>query len=556
MELFLNYEHYVQLHRYKGAALFHALREAILQGSLKPHTLLPSTRQLARQYEVSRGTVNSVYDMLLSQGYIYTKAGSGTYVGDVQSQSPEQKQAADQPSELSEWGKRIQGLVQQGIGAVRTIPGGLASSAAVSVQATRRAAIAFSLGKVEMAHFPMKDWNRHLYEQTREQYRYELHDAYASDGHYELKQAIARQVRKERGIAAEADDIMIVNGSQQAITLLAQLLLNEGDYAAMEDPHYVGARHALQSVGARLHTFPVDEHGIRFMPQLQSQSSADESVWLEREPQSPADKSRRLEREPQSPADESWRLEQQSQSLEQKPYAAYKLLLLTPSRQFPTGVVLSLERRLQLLSWAQQHGSYIIEDDYDSEFRHIGRAIEPMKSLDTAGRVIYIGTFSRTMLQDLRIGYAILPDSLKEAFRHAKMVYERHPSSIIQQRALAAFINSGQYDRHMRRLKRLYRRRAEWMQQLLAQRLPEILSPFPAQAGLHIYAVWQKSEQQFELFLQACAAEAVYVIDARRYGLSCRQPALCLGYAHLSEQEIDEGVMRLQRAWDSVCETV
>jgi GntR family transcriptional regulator/MocR family aminotransferase len=497
MELFLNYEFYVTVHRYKGAALFHALREAILQGNIKPHTMLPSTRELAKRYEVSRGTVNGVYDMLLSQGYIYTRAGSGTFVGDVQQQMLEEKQhLLEDTVELSHWGKRIQHLA---LPEQRTNPTNTASAP----HTTKGNTIEFSLGKVALTHFPMKEWNRHLYEQAREQYEYELRDAFSSDGHYELKGAIARQVLKERGIIAEADDIMIVNGSQQAIALLAQLLLNEGDYVAMEDPHYIGARHALQSVGAIVHSFPVDAQGINFTP-LQEQ------------------------------------------------HFAYKLMLLTPSRQFPTGAVLSLERRMQLLQWAQQHNSYIIEDDYDSEFRHVGRAIEPMKSLDTAGRVIYIGTFSRTMLQDLRIGYAILPQSLKAAFRHAKMVYERHPSSIIQQRALAAFMNSGQYDRHLRRLKRLYRRRAELMQHMLHVHLSHVLVAESAQAGLHIYAVWQRNEWQFEAFLQACTVEGVYVVDARRYGINAVQPAVCLGYAHLSEDYIEEGMRRLLLAWESV----
>lgn len=500
MELFIAYDDYMQAHRTKQAALFHAMRDAVLNGSLEPHTKLPSTRQLAHQFELSRGTVNAVYDMLLSQGYIYAIAGSGTFVGDTQQLSLKASAEHRTEARLSDWGRRIQGLALQGSASVRTIPDADKAKAGSYNVSGKRHTIEFSLGKVELAHFPMKEWNRHLYEQAREQYQHELRDAYSSDGHDELKQAIARQVRKERGIVADADDIMIVNGSQQAIALLAQLLLNQGDYAAIEDPHYVGARNALLSVGARLDAFPVDEQGICFRPQ----------------------------------------------------HEGYKLLLLTPSRQFPTGVVLSMERRLQLLQWAQQHNSYIIEDDYDSEFRHVGRAIEPMKSLDQAGRVIYVGTFSRTMLQDLRIGYAILPQELKEPFRYAKMVYERHPSSIIQQRALAAFMNTGQYDRHLRRLKRLYRRRAELMQQLLAQRLQGVLAPYPSQAGLHIYAVWQGDEQQFVRFLQACADQAVYVVDARKYQLMHKEPALCLGYAHLNEQDIEEGIVRLQRAWEAV----
>lgn len=496
MELFINFQQYVNQYRYKSAALFHALRDAILQGNLKPHTLLPSTRELAKKYEVSRGTANTVYDMLLSQGYIYTKASSGTYVADMQQMNVEHNQQQEAQVELSHWGRRIQDLALQSLSPQQ-------ASADSSSDGVKGEVIEFGLGKVDMTHFPMKEWNRHLYEQAREQYQFELRDAYSSDGHDELKKAIARQVLKERGIEAKPEQVMIVNGSQQAITLLAQLLLNEGDYVAMEDPHYVGARHAFQSVGAAIHTFPVDDQGIFF-----------------------------------------------TANKEQQP--TYKLMLLTPSRQFPTGVVLSLERRLQLLHWAEGSNSYIIEDDYDSEFQFVGRPIEPMKSLDKNGRVIYIGTFSRTMLQDLRIGYAILPASLATAFRHAKMVYERHPSSIIQQRALAAFINSGQYDRHLRRLKRLYRRRAELIQQLLQEQLSHIFVAQPVQAGLHIYAVWRRDEARFDGFLKVCKKLGVQVVDARKYGMNSVQPALCLGFAQLTEKQIEEGISRLKIAWEAV----
>lgn len=493
MELYIPFDEYVSSYKTKQAALFHALREAILSGKLQANWKLPSSRKLAQRYHLSRGTVNTVYDMLLAQSYIYTKSGAGTFVCELQPTIDPSSDTDATSVQLSDWGQRVLQYEES------------RSQLAREVKETRAASrhtsqIVFSLGKVELQQFPIKEWNRCMYEQTRQQYELEMRDAYSSDGHIGLKHSIAEHIRSHRGIVVQPDDIMIVNGSQQAIILLVQMLMNEGDYAVLEDPHYEGARRAIQSVGGIVHAYPVDEQGICFQPQQTS----------------------------------------------------YKLMLLTPSRQFPTGAVLSLERRIELLSWAEKTNAFIIEDDYDSEFRHVGRAIEPLKSLDKSGRVIYIGTFSRTMLQDIRIGYAILPQQLKKPFQSAKRVYERHPNSIIQQRALASFMASGHYDRHIRRLKRLYRRRVELMIQLLTEHMHEVLQLYPAQAGLHIYAGWRKDEQQFEAFLEACGRYAVKGIDARSYQMNIKQPALCLGYAHLNEEQITEGILRLRQAWESV----
>lgn len=498
MELHIPFEEYIGCYKTKQAALFHALRDVILSGKLKANWQLPSSRQLAERYGLSRGTVNTVYDMLYAQSYVYTKGGSGTFVCELQPSAKGELESSNSNVQLSKWGQRV---LQQYKVSYAHQASAMKYRRLNNDSYKQQAPIEFSLGKVELNQFPIKEWNRCLYEQARQQYELEMIDAYSSEGHEELKHSIAKHLRSNRGIIVQTEDIMIVNGSQQAITLLVQMLMNEGDIAVLEDPHYEGARLAIQSVGGIVHAYPVDEHGICFHHPQQDN---------------------------------------------------YKLMMLTPSRQFPTGAILSLERRIELLRWAEQANAFIIEDDYDSEFRYSGRAIEPLKSLDNGGRVIYIGTFSRTMLQDIRIGYAILPKQLREAFQSAKRVYERHPISIIQQRALAEFMASGQYDRHLRRLKRLYRRRMELIHQLLAEHMLEALEPYPAQAGLHVYAVWKKDERQFDAFLKACSRYAVKAIDARSYQLNIKQPALCLGYAHLNEEQIVEGILRLRKAWESV----
>jgi len=357
--------------------------------------------------------------------------------------------------------------------------------------------ISFTLGQVDLGHFPVKDWNRLMYEQVRAQYVNESIDTYSSEGHAALRESIAQHVHRFRGINVNADNVVIVNGSQQAITLIIQLLINKDDVVAMENPHYVGVRNAVHSVGGKVHAFPVDEHGIIFTP---------------------------------------------------NEACPYKLLFVTPSRQFPKGVVLSMERRQQILQWAEENNAYIIEDDYDSEFRHYGRANEPLKSLDQNGRVIYIGTFSKTMLQNIRIGYAVLPESLKNGFILAKKVYERHPSSIIEQRALSVFMNSGLYERHIRRMKRIYRKKAELLLALLTMHMQSVLELYPMNAGLHIYARWKGGEAEFNLFLSRCEQLNVRISDARGSYLGESEIAFCLGFSHLDEQQITEGVMRMVAA--------
>lgn len=489
LELYIPYDKFLEQYGHKSDALFLALKEGILSGEIQAGTKLPSSRQLASAYQLSRGTVNAVYERLHSQGFVRSVMGSGTFVAHIEfnkDDSPINLPANE--VNLSDWGKRLVEI---------DLNQGLASN----VQREGIELISFTLGEVDLVHFPAKQWNRLLFEQVRDQYNKESVDSYSSEGHTSLRESIAQHLHTFRGINVKADNVVIVNGSQQALTLIIQLLINEGDIVAMENPHYVGVRNAVHSAGGKVHAFPIDNEGIVF---------------------------------PQNKA------------------CPYKLLFVTPSRQFPTGVVLSMERRLQLLQWAEENNAYIIEDDYDSEFRHYGRANEPLKSLDTKGRVIYIGTFSKTMMQNIRLGYAVLPDSLLNWFTIAKKVYERHPSSIIEQRAMAAFMNNGLYDRHIRRMKRIYRKKAELFLSLLTKYMQTVLELYPIDAGLHIYTKWKGTEAEFELFLTRCEQLNVWVSDARGYYLGESEHAFCLGFAHLSEQQITDGVMRMAEAQKNV----
>ncbi|MEC0247616.1 PLP-dependent aminotransferase family protein, partial [Paenibacillus chitinolyticus] len=218
-----------------------------------------------------------------------------------------------------------------------------------------------------------------------------------------------------------------------------------------------------------------------------------------------------------------------------------RLLFVTPGRQFPTGAVLPLKRRQELLRWAKERGAVIIEDDYDTEFRYAGRPLEPLKALDREGRVLFVGTFSRTMYAGLRLGYAVLPPSLVEPFRRAKQHYEPLTTGMMEQRALAAFMNSGAYERHLRRMQRVYGEKAALLRSGLAA-LDPAFEWMPSEAGLHIFGWWKGGAEEYRRFAAECAGRGVFWRDAGQHVRCGGRPAACFGFGHLSREEIGRGI--------------
>jgi GntR family transcriptional regulator/MocR family aminotransferase len=496
----LPYETCLMKYGKKTEALFYAMRDSIMNGTVPPGSRLPSTRALAAQYGLSRGTVNTVYEMLQAQGYVQAIPSRGTVAvhtgGNPRSALPD-----GEGETLSAWGERVRALP-----AVNNSSGPPSAIRADGRSPLREPAerepgvIDFSPGRVDLRRFPVKEWNRLLYAQVRGQYRSARADIHAAEGHAPLREGIARHLRRVRGLAAEPDDIVIVGGSHQALVLLIQLILNPGEPAVVENPGYEGTVRAVQAAGGMVVPCPVDRHGL---------------------------------------------------VTDALPESA-RLIAVTPGRQFPTGAVMPLERRLRLLEYAERHRSFVIEDDYDSEFRFRGRPIEPLMTLDRSGRVVFVGTFSRTMMHDLRLGYAVLPPGLKEAFRKAKQLYEPHPTAILEQRALAAFLNGGGYERHLRRMRRRYMRLSERMENLLRERAGRALFVHPNDAGLYVYAEWLGSGEAFDRFLAACAGRRLVVRDLRQTYVGRAKPAVALGFAHLEEDEMEEGVARLAAAAEDV----
>ncbi|WP_018759279.1 PLP-dependent aminotransferase family protein [Paenibacillus terrigena] len=484
MDFGVPFASYLQEYRYKYLALFHALRAAILAGTIPHGAKLPSTREMSDLYQLSRGSVNQVYDMLLAEGYVTAAIGSGTYVTyelqEPQGTDPE----SSQHIALSAWGRRA----TQGMPLPReNWP-----------ESLKQPYISLEMGKMVVDAFPTDAWNHVLYQEIRQLESARMDTEHPDTlGHVPLREAIALHLRRMRGIQADAKQVVIFNGSMHAIALLTQLLIDPGDRVIVENPGYMGMKRAIEAAGGIVKPNAVDEQGILVQD------------WEE------------------------------------------KLVFVTPSRQFPTGAVLSLERRQQLLAWAARRNGVIIEDDYDSEIRYGGRPIEPLKSLDLEGRVVYVGTFSKTMYTGLRIGYAVLPMCLVEPMRRAKEIYEPSPISMIEQRALAAFIQNGHYERHLRRMRRIYSRKYAFFYRMMQEHVGHLFNVLPCDAGMHVYASWKGTAKDYEAFRCSAAAHGVGWTDGGRYlYLPSTRNAACFGFAHLQEEELLQGILRMKTAWE------
>ena len=485
------YERFLAEGRGKRDALYEAIRTAMLAGVVPEGARLPATRLLAASFGVSRGVAAAAYDMLHAEGYVRTAVGAGTYAA-YRAPAGGPIGSADGPG-----------------GPADAAPDGTAREFHLSSAGSRIAAAGgrmrldpepgvpydLRIGQPVIADFPHDEWKRAVYAEIRRFPGRLREDAFRAEGHEPLRSAIARHLTATRGIRAAPDQIVVTNGSMQAIALIALLLLDPGDPAVVEDPGYPGTWASVEAAGGRLIAAKVDKSGI---------------------------------------VPEDW---------------PARLLFVTPSRQFPTGGALPMERRAALLEWAARRGAVIVEDDYDSEFRWGGRPVEPLKAMDRDGRVIYIGTFSRTMLQDVRIGFAVLPDGLIGPFRRVKAWIEPHPTDLIWQRALARFMASGAYARHLRRMQRICGTRLNRFRRLLKELPGEPFDWYPAVSGLHLYGEWRGEPGDYEAFRSACRERGVVWTDGGRYRLTPTDRCGALfGFAHLDERTMDAAVERMADA--------
>jgi GntR family transcriptional regulator / MocR family aminotransferase len=455
--------------------IYRQLRRAILDGRLPSGGRLPPTRELARRLSVSRTTVTVAYDRLAGEGFLTARVGAGTFVGDG-------LQGATHPAGRTG-------------GALRPRP--VWDSIAVPTVFEHEAEFDFRPGIPDARLFPYRTWRRLLARELRA-------DAVGSGayadpaGHPSLRQAIAHHIGVARGVQATAEDVVVTNATQQAVDIVARVLLAPGDRVAVEDPCYGPPRRLLASLGARVTGVPVDDQGL---------------VVDAIPPRT-------------------------------------RLVYVTPSHQFPLGMTMSLPRRMALLAWAQRHDAAIVEDDYDSEFRYRGRPIEPLQTLDASGRVVYVGSFSKTMLATLRLGFVVAPASLRSAVRAAKFVTDWH-SPLPTQAALAGFIEQGYLARHVRKLRGVYQARHQQIVTTLTHQFAGHLQVIPAAAGLHLTATAPgASSGELAAVLRRASAAGVQLLPLSMYGVDTpTQPGLVLGYGAIPTERIGEGLRRLRRCF-------
>jgi GntR family transcriptional regulator/MocR family aminotransferase len=459
--------------------LYEELRSRILSGKLAPGQKLPSTRSLAKSLGISRATVTQSYEQLLSEGYLQATMGSGTFVCQqlpellvvpVESTPPKIKSIP-----LSTYGAN---LAEDGIFRV----------------SEPKLEINFNYGRPALDKFPIKLWRKLLSRHCR--CNLDILD-YTTDwmGYQPLRQAIASYLSRSRGVESSAEQIVIVSGSQQGLDFITRLLINRGDYIAVEEPGYLGARRTFLSQGANLFPISVDDSGmiINYLRDISQQ---------------------------------------------------IKCVYITPSHQFPTGALLSLPRRLELLAWAQSVDAIIIEDDYDSEYRYGERPIPALQGLDRGNSVIYLGTFSKVLFPALRLGYLVLPHHLVNLFARAKWLVDRQ-SNLLEQYALTDFINEGHLERHIRRMRSLYDKRRQTLVHSLVCHLGQKITILGENAGMHLMVKIDTALSDEEI-VQRAALLGVGITAAHHYYLKTSPGnQFFLGYAELNEQQIQEGVQRL-----------
>ncbi len=476
------------------AQLTKALKQAILSGRCAPDSRLPPTRVLARELAVSRNTVLAAYEQLAAEGFIEGRVGSGCYVAAFSSTrvvaaappalrgSPPPKPAR---ARLARQGERMRALYDQ------HIPGRQHRGLRYNLQ------YGMPMTNPQLA----SAWRRELSHAAA----HAQTDYPDAQGLPALREQVCDYLARRRGIVAAPEDVLIVSGTQQAFTLAADVLLDEGDSVLLEDPHYQGARQIMQASGAEIIGCRVDQDGL---------------VTAE------------LARLTESRANAAGK---------HKP----RIALITPSHQFPTGAVLSLARRMELLSWAQSSGCWLIEDDYDGEFRYDARPLAALKSLDRAGRVLYIGTFSKVLFPALRLGYMVLPASLRDAFVAAKWLTDRGCPTI-EQAALARLMSSGAFERHLRAAAKSLKARRAALLAALRKHAGDAVEVADSSAGMHVLA-WlpQLRHAEARELVESARTKGLGLYLIAPYFLKpSRRPGLLLGFADLPAADL-EAAMRL-----------
>jgi GntR family transcriptional regulator / MocR family aminotransferase len=492
--------------------IYDSIRLSILNGTFGSKMRLPATRLLAEQLGVSRMTVINAYDQLFAEGYLEGKTGSGTFVAatlpeeylksvppalaggffsasprlefSVSRKNPPANAGGTDLNALSSYGRHLSNNLD-------SILSDHAETAAVPFQHSLTAA----------GEFPFDIWAKIAQKQLR--YLGQRFAGYGDPAGYRpLRRAIATHLHSARGVECGEEQVIITAGTQQAIYLIARILLSPEDKVWFEDPGHLCALDVLAAGEADITRVPVDEEGFDLSAAKKSSPDA-------------------------------------------------KLVYVTPSRQFPLGMTMSLQRRLSLLEWASESDAWIVEDDYDSEFRYSGRPLPSLQGLDRHNRVLYVGTFSKTVFAGLRIGCVVVPPDLVDVFAAARALTDLH-HPVTDQMILAEFITEGHFERHIRRMRTLYRERQQILLTELEKHLAGFLEPEHSDAGMHTVAWLPKGVSDREV-TKRLAENGLQAAPVSRYAKrKLKRGGLMLGYTAFNEKQIKSGVKKLAKVLESV----
>ena len=457
--------------------IYEALRRAITEQVLPSGSRLPSSRDLATDLLVSRNTILAAFDQLLDEGYAEAKTGSGTYISYKQTDAIFKKvELSAIPAHQTVDGHHAVGLSKRGY----------AASISTANRSNSHEVQPFTPGEDDYARFPIALWRRLLNRHWRA-LNPALLDSSHDGGYKPLREAIAEYLRISRAVNLDANQVIITSGTQQSIDLCARLLTDHGDEVWMENPCYWAARRVLESNGLKLHPIKVDKEGM-------------------------------------APSTTDFRL---------KP----RLIYTTPSHQYPKGMVMSYGRRRLLLDYAQSCQAWIIEDDYDSEFRFEGRPISSLQGMDEHGRVLYLGTFSKVMYPGIRLGYMVVPPQLVTAFKNGLYELQR-PGQVMIQAALADFIEEGHFASHIRRLRQTYGERRRLLQKSLSDIASVGARLSMVDSGLHLVVEFDDHIDDVAIANAASTLGLrVYPLSNYGFGAQCEK-GLIIGYAYSATDQI------------------
>lgn len=455
-----------------------ALRQAILENHIPAGSRLPPTRLLAKLLAVGRNTVMRAYEQLLVEGYVEGQVGAGTFVTDTLPDRPPQSRRR---------------LTDTGPAPVGSLLSARGQGVIGHPDSSRIQRGAFVPGVPDVDQFPFDTWRRLIAKHLRRGQAHLLH--YAVGGSPALKTALAEYLRTSRHLVCDPQQILVVNGSHEALDLCARMLADPGDPVMMEEPGYWGARNVFRAAGLRLDPVPVDGDGLVLA-----------EAHRQRQP---------------------------------------RLIFLTPSCQYPTGVILSLTRRRQLLELAAERGAWIIEDDYDNELRYHKHPLAPLFGLSDADRVIYLGTFSKVMFPGLRLAYLVVPHSLVEPMSIGIAELFRE-GRLVEQAALAEFIADGHFASHIRRMRVAYTERQAILRHTLEDRLAGALTLSGGHAGINLLYYLSAPLDDEQVVAEALAAGVVSRPLAPYYlEPAVRRHGLVLGYAAVPTERIAPAARRL-----------